>query len=420
MTTASDRDSIELSSYIRAGDMVTWGQAAAEPSALIEILMAQRRQLGGIRCFIGITSSEAITADCADHIEFSSFTGGHGSARSLSDRGLLRIHPVPYSSVPRLLSHGESKVDVLLLQLARTAEDGVFSISAAQDYLIAALSSARVVIGQVNARAAATHGDRTIAASELAAIIEVDDPIPSSKPQPPSTVDRAIAAEVASWVEDFSTLQIGIGRIPDAVLELLRDRNDLSIHSGLFSEAMATLVTSGAVSNAHKGRDHGASVASFLHGGQDLLDFAHANPSVQLRRIEYVYDPAVLASLPRFVAVNSALEVDVTGQVNAESVAGRYVGTVGGAGDFLRAAAHSDGGVPIIALPSATRTGSRIVAALDGPTSTARCDVGVIVTEHGSADLRGLPIRERIERMIAIAHPDHRDALADQAQGLRT
>ncbi|MBA4025082.1 MAG: acetyl-CoA hydrolase [Gordonia sp.] len=411
-------EAVPFDVFVRPNDMVLWGQAAAEPMSLISSLMDQRSHLGGIRCFIGITRSTAVTEACTDHVDFFSFTGGHGAARSLAQSGNLQIFPIPYSAVPELVSSGPARADVVMLQLARTDDPDQFSISGAQDYLVAALRSARVVIGELNVAAPLTHGSREVSAEDIDVLVEVSRPatdVPSSQP---SDVDVTIARLIADRIEDESTLQIGIGRIPDAVLARLSGHRDLGVHSGLIGDAVADLMESGVITNRRKGRDEGCSVSAFLSGGRRVLDFADRNPAIQLRPIEYVYDPVVLASIHRFVAINSALEVDLTGQVNAEVAAGSYLGTVGGAGDFLRAAKRSPGGTPIIALPSTVAAKSRIVTRLSGPVSTTRSDSGVIVTEFGVADLRAIPLRDRPAHMIAIAHPDHREQLAREVRDL--
>ena len=205
-------------------------------------------------------------------------------------------------------------------------------------------------------------------------------------------------------MEDGATLQCGLGAIPEAALRALHGRRDLGVHSGTVGDAVIELMEAGVVTNARKRRDHGASIAGVLMGSERLHRFAHRNKALQMRGTEYTHHPEVLASLPRFVAINSAVEVDLTGQVNAEVAAGSYVGAVGGAVDFLRGAHRSRGGVPIVALPSTAGAHSRIVASLSGPVSTPRCDAGVFVTEYGVADLRGLPLAARMHRMLDIAH----------------
>ena len=225
-----------------------------------------------------------------------------------------------------------------------------------------------------------------------------------------------MAARVAGLVEDGATVQFGIGALPEACLDALAGHRDLGIHSGLLNDAAMRLIQAGVATGARKTVDPGVAVGGFLGGSAALFRFAHRHPAIRLRGTGYTHDPAVLAAQWRLAAINSACEVDLSGQVNAEVAGGRYVGSVGGASDFLRGAARSPGGVPIIALPSTAGPASRIVVHLNGPVSTPRADAGVIVTEYGVADLRGAPVTVRYERMLAVAHPDHRAALAAELE----
>jgi acetyl-CoA hydrolase len=227
---------------------------------------------------------------------------------------------------------------------------------------------------------------------------------------------RAVAAQVAAVVPDEATLQFGIGALPEACLDALHGHSGLGIHSGIINDAAMRLIDAGVATGEHKTVDPLIAVAGVVGGSADLFAFLDQNPAVNLRGTWYTHDINVLGDQHRMVAINSAIEVDLTGQVNAEVAKSRYVGAIGGATDFLRGAARSTGGVGIIALPSTAGASSRIVARLSGPVSTARSDVGVIVTEYGAADLRGLSISKRVEALLAIAHPDHRDTLAAEME----
>jgi len=228
-------------------------------------------------------------------------------------------------------------------------------------------------------------------------------------------VEQAIARHVAGLVEDGATLQLGIGNVPEAVLAALHGHRDLGLHSGAVGDGIATLAEAGVLTHARKSRDRGVGIGGILMGGAALRRWAHRNPQLQLRGTEYTHDPEVLAASHQLTAINAAIEVDLTGQVNAEVAAGGYVGAVGGAVDFLRGAARSRGGLPIVALPATARGATRIVAQLSGPVSTPRSDAGLVVTEHGVADLRGQPLSRRVRRLLDIAAPEHRAALERQA-----
>lgn len=389
---------IDLSAHIRPGDTIVWGQACAEPLTLTEALTSQRENLGGITAFLGIQFAGTAKPEHADHIRFVSYCGT-GANRALAQAGVLDIYPGHYSTLPWLVSHGPLRADVVLVQVSPPDVDGNHSLGLAHDYLTAAIDVARVVIAEVNDQVPFVAGSRYLTAADVDALVE------SSRPPveaPAGRVDATtirIAELAAGLVEDGATLQLGIGAVPELMLGELKDRRDLRFHSGQLSDGAAGLIEVGAA---------GGGVAAFLIGTRRLFEFAHCNPAIALRPASYTHDPDVLAAQEKFVAVNSAVEVDVTGQVNAEIAGGTYVGAVGGAADFLRAAARSSGGLPIVALPA-----SRIVAALSGPVSTARADAGIFVTEYGIADLRGQPLAQRRRCMVEIAHPDHREALLE-------
>lgn len=414
MSTAvlSGIEALDYGAFVRPGDTVLWGQACAEPVNLTEELMRQRGQIGPLRCFLGIPASRTIRPEFADHVSFVSYCGSGGNRR-LHREGALEVVPVHYSSLPHLLSTGPLHADVVLLQLPPADEDGRYSLGLADDYVTRAIDTARVVIAEINDQVPQTHSSRTLTGDELDVVVHTSSPPAELPARSAEAVTQQVAAQVADLIEDGATLQFGIGALPEAVLANLADRRDLGVHSGLLNDAAAKLMDAGVITNERKSLDRGHAVAGLLMGTRWLFEFAHRNAAVLLKSTGYTHDPEVLASQDRLVAINSALEVDLSGQVNAERAGGDYVGAVGGASDFLRGAARSRGGVPIVALPSAAGGISRIVANLSGPVSTARADAGFVVTEFGVADLRGQPLRARQERMLAIAHPDHRRTLED-------
>ena len=402
--------SLDLTRYIRPGDLVVWGQACAEPLTLTEALASQRKELGGIRCFTGISSSAAVHPGHADYLEFISYTAA-GANRALTGANALDILPCHYSELPRILGTGPLRASVLLLSLPPAGPDGTFGLGLGADYLATLVGSARVVIAEVNDQVPDLGCDRRLRPEEIDALVPLSRS-PAEYPEaPPREEDAVIAAYVAGLVPDGATIQLGIGSMPSAVARRLHGHRDLGVHSGVITDAVAALIESGAVTGARKSVDHGLVVTGFLMGTRSLIARAAADPSVRVRNTAYTHDPAVLAAQHRLVAINSATEVDLTGQANTETAGGRYVGAVGGAADFARGAARSRGGIPVLALPSTAGPASRIVAGLTGPATLSRADTGVIVTEYGIADLRGLTLRQRRERMIAIAHPDHRAEL---------
>lgn len=406
-------DTFDLSTLIRRGDTVLWGQANAEPLPLTQALMAQRHRIGCFRVMLGIANSSTCRPEHADCVDFLAYCGA-GANRELGNAGLLDILPCHYSQLPEMIRSDALRIDVLLLQLAPADANGRYSLSLAHEYLLPALDSARVVIAEVNQQTPRVLGERTLGVDDIDAILYTDRaPLenPSSRIR---EADAQIARHIAGLVEDGATLQMGIGAIPDAVLGALADHQDLGVHSGSLGDGVAKLMQSGAITNARKSLDRGLSVGGILLGSRLLHDFAHNNPAIMLRSTAYTHDPDVLARQERLVAINSAVEVDLSGQVNSEVAAGSYIGAVGGALDFLRGARRSKGGLPIIALPSTAGGTSRIVARLSGPSTIPRSDTGLIVTEFGIADLRGKTMRQRIQAMLDIAHPVHRDRLESE------
>lgn len=401
---------LDLAEWIRPGDMVIWGQACAEPLGLTEQLIRRRVEIGPLRCFVGIPAAPTIRPEHGDHVSVLSYCGS-GSNRALYRAGVLDVVPVHYSTLPEMLAGGAVRADVVLLQLPQADEYGRYSFGLANDYISAAITTARVVIAEVNDQVPRTCGPDYLTDDDLDVVVHTSRSPAEIASRPADSTTRTIAAKVADLIDDGATLQFGIGALPEAVLGALTDRTDLGVHSGLLNDAAAELMEAGVITNARKSLDRGRSVAGLLLGTKRLFDFADRNPSIELRDTGYTHRQAVLAAQDRLVAINSAVEVDVSGQINAEVAGGAYVGAVGGAADFLRGAACSRGGLPIVALPSTAGDTSRIVATLSGPVSTARADAGLIVTEYGVADLRGQPLRVRRERMLAIAHPDHRPAL---------
>jgi acyl-CoA hydrolase len=395
-----------------------WGQAAAEPVALIDTLIRQRAGIGHFRVFVGASWCESLTSDIADVVQIRSYCGA-GLNRKLAKAGILDILPSRYSDLPSLIRRGALEVDVLLLQVSEPDAAGRYSLSLAHDYLLPALDSARLVIAEVNRRAPWTYGERYLQASDIDIAVPTDRALPEPPAAPPCAQDVAIARHVAALIEDGATLQVGIGALPAAILGQLGDHRDLGLHTGALTDAAAALVTAGVITNARKSIDTGVSVAGVVMGGRAAQALGEANPALRFRSVEYTHAAEVLARLDRFVAINSAIEVDLTGQVNAEVAGGAYVGAVGGALDFLEGANRSRGGLPIIALPSIVDDGkgpkTRIVSQLSGPVSTPRCNAGIVVTEHGTVDLRGLSIRERVPRMISLAAPEFREQLARDA-----
>ena len=407
--------SLDLTRHIQSGDTVMWGQSHAEPRSLIRRLVEQRHGIGRIRLFLGISLCDILQPEHADAFEFLSYCGS-GTNRKLADAGILDILPEHYSRLPRLISTDRLKIDVLFLQVPPPDSNGRYSIGMAREYLLCALRKARVVIGEVHNDVPWTFGGPYLTKQDFAALISSDADLPATVPRQIGPVEAAIGRNVASLIEDNATLQIGIGNIPDATLLELSDRRNLGVHSGAISEGVMALCEAGAITNSRKSVDAGVCIGGALMGGAELRAFAHMNHSLELRGTEYTHNSTILSRVSRLTAINSAVEVDLSGQVNSEEVSGRYLGAVGGIVDFVRAARASEGGVPIVALPSTSRNKSRIVNRLSGPATIPRSEACVIVTEFGIADLRGLSLTERKTKIIGIAHPDHRENLERESR----
>jgi acyl-CoA hydrolase len=405
---------LEFAAYLRTGDTLIWGQACAEPITLTRALVAQRHRLPRTRLMLGIDITQTIRPEHGDAFDFAGYCGAGGNRR-LAQAGLLDLYTLPYSQLAHALQHGPRPVDVVLVQVSPPNAEGRYSLGLTNDWLIPALQSARVVIAEINPDVPWTYGARTFDAGDFTHCVPAEVAPAEYPVRPPSQIEDRIAQHVAHLIDDGATLQLGLGGVANRVLSLLKDRRHLGFHSGAVGDSFVDLIDAGALTNAHKRMDHGISIGGILMGSKRLFEHARHNPLLQLRGSEYTHHGEVLRQLPRFVALNSAIEVDLTGNINAEIALGSYVGAVGGAPDFNRAALACPGGLPIIALPATEGSVSRIVNALSGPTTTPRCDAGIIVTEHGVADLRGLPLRERIKKMIDIAAPEHRATLAAHA-----
>lgn len=404
---------LDLGRFIRPGDTLMWGQANAEPLTLIQALVTQRHSLGRLRLFLGIGHNQLLEPEHADAFDFLAYCAT-GSNRKLAQAGVLEIMPAHYSQFPRLIEQGPMRVDVLMLQVSPPDALGRYSLGMAREYLIPAIESARVILAEVDPEAPWTCGGPYLREDDFDLLVPSALQAPTPPAAAPGPIEIAIGRNVATFIEDGATLQTGIGNIPDAVLAQLLDRRELGVHSGAIGDGIAELSLAGVITNSCKSIDAGVSIGGVLIGSDTVRRYAHLNSALELRSTQYTHNPRVLGKIDRFVAINSAIEVDLVGQVNSEVAGTRYVGGIGGILDFLRAAQSSRGGVPIIALPSTAGNRSRIVSALAGPVTVPRSDGCVIITEHGIADLRGLSLTQRAIRLIAVAAPEHREELERQ------
>jgi 4-hydroxybutyrate CoA-transferase len=404
---------------VQSGQRVVLGHAAGEPRVLVEELVRQAGRLSGVEIvhMFPLYGCEYAKPEYSKNFRHNALFVGPGS-REAVNAGRADHTPCFFSEIPRLFRERILPVDVALVQLSPPDEHGYLSLGVSVDYTLQAALSARVTIAEVNPRMPRTHGS-WIHASEVDAFVEVDYPLPEIPLPEISEVEERIGAHVASLVPDRATLQLGIGAMPDAVLKFLGNKKDLGIHTEMFSDGVVELFERGVVTNRYNNVNPGKFTATFLMGTRRLYDFVHDNPAVNMRPVDYTNSVLVAGRLENLISINSALEVDLKGQVCSEMIGPKQFSAVGGQVDFVRAASAAPGGKSIIAFPATGKNGatSRIVKELSGGAcvTTTRNDVHYAVTEFGIAELRGKSTRQRAEALIGIAHPDFREALRAKA-----
>lgn len=404
---------IDLRKYIRPGDGVWWGQEGAEATPLVDALLDQAEQIGRITAFTGMALNPRLIADLPDSMTMTSY-GALGGLRRLAQAGRLDVVPCHYAALPRLFARGMLPRDVGIVQVSPPDDEGMVSLGIGVDYSANAIPHTRTLLAEVNEQMPTTRGGPRLPIGMFDHVVETDRPLLESGVREPDAVDRKIASNVAGHIQDGDTLQIGVGSLPDAVLTALSGHRNLGIHSGIITDAVLSLVDSGVVDGSHKAIDTGLVVAGSAFctaAGRRLLP----GLPVEFRPTSYTHSPAVLSRLPDLVSVNSAIEVDLNGQVGAEFARGTYIGAVGGQVDFSRAASLT-GAHSIIALRSTVKlregsTASTIVPSLESPVTTGRADIDLVVTEHGTAELTGCTSLERARRLIRVAAPEHRETL---------
>jgi acyl-CoA hydrolase len=403
---------------------VAVGANAGEPRALVAALAEAAPRFRDLEVVqvLSFGSEALVTPEARGHIRVNALFIGP-SVREAVARGDADYTPVFLSEIPALFKPGGAlPLDAALVQVSPPDAHGWCSLGVTVDVMRAAVDHAPLVIAEVNPRMPRTQGAAAIHVSRLHALVDVDHPLPALPTDPPDAVRERIAERIAELVEDGDTLQTGIGSIPDAVLARLRDRKDLGFHTELLSDGMMALIEAGVATGARKPRWTGKAVTSFVLGSEALYRWVDDNPAVEMQPSEVTNDPGVIAAHPNMVAINAALSIDLTGQVNADSIGTRFYSGIGGQVDFLRGAARSPGGRPILALPSTARDGacSRIVGTLapGAGVVTSRGDVHHVVTEWGRADLHGLSVRQRAVALIGLADPRFRDELTAEARRL--
>lgn len=400
---------------IKSGQRVVVAHACGEPSIILDALVANAAQYENVEIIHMVAMGKA--AYCQPQYDknfhHNAFFLG-GSTRAATAEGRVDFTPVYFSEIPGLLRE-DLRPNVTLLQCSPPDAHGYVSLGVSVDYTKPAAEASDLIIAQVNQNMPRTLGDSFLHVTQIGCLVEADTPVIELAPPKIGDVERAIGENVASLVRDGDTLQLGIGAIPDAVLLFLKEKNDLGIHTEMFSDGVVELVEAGVITNKAKTLHRGQSVATFLMGTRRLYDYVNNNPAVAMYPVDYVNDPYVIGQNDNLVSINSCVQVDIMGQVVSTSAGLRQISGVGGQVDFVRGANLSKGGRAIMAMPSTTGKGkiSKIVPFLDqgSAVTTTRNEVNYVITEYGIAKLKGKSLRQRAEALIRIAHPDFRDEL---------
>lgn len=407
----------EALSSIKSSDRIWCHSMAATPYKMLEALAIRAMDLSDVQLLqLHLEHAEAVCQPQLEgHLRNRCYFVSH-STRDLVNRGKADYVPMFLSEIPKMLRSGKQAVDVALIQVSPPDRHGNCSLGVSVEATLAACDVATTIIAQINPQMPRTHGDAAIPFSSIDFAVEIDSEIPCLEPPAASEIHLRIGRHVAELIRDGDCLQMGIGAIPDAVLTHLTDHRRLGIHTEMFSTGVLPLVESGVIDNSNKVIHPGKIVTGFVLGTKALYDFVDDNTEVVFLDIEYVNNPAVIRKNPRVMSINSAIQVDLSGQVCADSIGGRVYSGFGGQVDFVTGSQLSEGGRSIIALPATALSGkqSRIVSHLASGAGvvTSRAQVDYVVTEFGVAHLYGCSLRERAQRLIAIAHPDFQEELA--------
>ena len=416
-------DAQEAVSRISSGNRVVVGNLCGAPQTLVQAMVDNKERYHNVEVLhmISLGQTEYCNAENRPHFFHSSFFVG-SSTKEVVNSGLAVFTPCHYSQIPHMFTRGILPVDVTMCMVSPPDEHGFCSFGVSVDYTKPAAESSRLVIAEVNPNMPRTLGDSFIHLKNIDCIVPTDTQIYSTPPAKITPTDEAIGGYCAELIHDGDCLQLGIGAVPDAVVGFLKDKHDLGIHSEMFSDGVVDLVESGNITCARKSLHRNKMVATFFMGTEKLYKLVDNNPMVAMFSVDYTNDPRVIAQNDNMVSVNSAIQVDFTGQVVADTIGHRQYSGPGGQTDFIRGANWSRGGRSILAFPSTAAKGkiSRIVPVIDRGASvtTLRTDVQYIVTEYGVADMRGKSVSERAKSLISIAHPDFRSDLRREFENL--
>jgi len=406
---------------ITSGQRVFLTGNCSTPQRFLAALRERYRELYGVQLVqvLDLGPGDYITPEMVDHVRINSLFISPNVRKAVND-GLADFTPIFLSEIPGLFRSGKLPLDVAVIQVSPPDEHGYCSYGVEVGVSKSAAESAKTVIAEVNRQMPRTLGDSFIHVNQIDSFIETDYALPEVRLEPATEIQKRIASHIAELIPDGATLQTGIGGIPDAVLCQLSNHRNLGIHTELFSDGVMKMIEAGVITNAVKSIHPGKVIAGFALGTKALYDYINDNPIFELHPTEYVNDPFIIAQNERMISINSALEVDLTGQVCADSIGHQFYSGVGGQLDFVRGASRSKGGKAIIALPSTAKgdTISRIAPTLKlgAGVTTTRNDIHYVVTEYGVADLYGRTIAERVHALVNIAHPDFREPLLSFAR----
>lgn len=402
---------------IHSGDRVVLAHSVGEPQALVNAMLDNYKAYQNVEIchMLALGPCKYTQPQYAGHFWHNSLFAGPGS-RDAVNEARADFTPNLFGESPRLFREGYLPVDVALITLSPPDERGYCSYGVTVDYTKCITECAKLVIAQINRYMPRTYGDTLVHIDDIDLAVACDEPLFHRPVLPIGQVEQKIGEYCAGLIEDGACIQLGIGTIPDAILSFLGEKNDLGVHSEMLCDGALGLLKAGNINNTKKTIDKGATVVTYLYGGDELYDYARMNPKLQIHPVDYVNDPRVIGQNDNVVSVNSALSVDLLGQVDADSVsASRLFSGAGGFVDFVRGASFSRGGKSIVAMPSTAAGGkaSRIVSQFDAgcPITLSRYETHYVVTEYGVAQLRGRSIRQRAHALIEIAHPDFRDGL---------
>ncbi len=413
----------EAVQLVRSGDRVFLQGSLATPEVLIDALLARAEDLREVEIVQGMSLGKSFCRpEHMGHFRTNTFFV-HGETRKAFAEGRGDYFPFMFSEIEKLFSSGRMPLDVALIHTAPPDENGCLSLGITPEMAVGAARSARCVIAQVNQRMPRTLGDCSLHISQIAAVVEISEPLPGLPPEPTQDFHRRIAEHIEPLIPNGATLEAGVGGIPNGVLECCRDKKDLGLHTEVFSEGMIPLIESGVINNRLKTVHRDKIVAALALGTQRIFDYVDKNPLFEFHPTAYVCNPYLIGQNDKMVSINNGMQIDLGGQVCSDSIGAMPYSGFGGQLDFNRGAALSKGGVPILTFQSTAKNGelSRIVPCLDPGAGVVvnRAEVHYVVTEYGAVDLYGKNLRQRAEALIGIAHPKFRDALYDGAVKLR-